>query len=84
MKAPSSPKSSRRRAPRLRSYIVPVVHVLEFGVEVRVQAPNAKAAKRLAEADNGSLENVAGGYDWNRQTFVKAKLGTWAKVVRDE
>ena len=61
-----------------RTFIVPVVHHLTFGVEVQVEAHSLAEARRLAVLPNASI--MGDGYDWNRQDFTKATVGGWRKI----
>lgn len=66
--------------PKLRRYVVPVVHVVHFGLEVVVEARSMKEAAKLAR--DTSAEPVD-GYDWCRADTVEARLGTWDKIKRE-
>ena len=55
-------------------YRVPVVHLVEFGMDIGVEAHNLTEAKRLALAGN------EGRYDLNRMNFKSARLGTWQPI----
>jgi chromosome condensin MukBEF MukE localization factor len=63
---------------KLKTYIVPVVHVVEFGCEVRVEAKNREHAERLAR--DPAAEVVEEGYDWNRSATVRARRGYWDRI----
>jgi hypothetical protein len=67
----------------LKTYIVPVVHVLEFGCEVRVEARNKQEAAQLAR--RGDAEMASGdGYDWDRSELVRVRRGSWDKIKEEE
>jgi hypothetical protein len=66
--------------PRLKTYIVPVVHVLEFGCEVRVQARNRPEASRLALKKDAEMAS-GDGYDWDRSELVRTRRGSWDKIT---
>lgn len=66
-----------------KTYIVPVVHYVSFGCEVRVEARNKKEARRLALRPDAEIDG--NGYDWDRMNFTRARIGEWQpiKIVRD-
>lgn len=68
--------SSAAGAPR--AFVVPVVHYVRFGGEVKVEAASPEEAARLATDGRGFLTE---GYDWNRMEFQHAELGTWQPAL---
>jgi hypothetical protein len=76
-----TPKPWRIR--RLKTYIVPVVHVLEFGCEVRVQARNRPEASRLALKKDAEMAS-GDGYDWDRSELVRTRRGSWDKITEEK
>lgn len=62
-------------------YIVPVVHVVEFGLEIEIEAENIAQAKQLAlDVTNGGND----GYDWSRCELKNARIGHWQSVKERE
>lgn len=66
----------------LKTYIVPVVHRVEFGCEVRVQARNKREAAKLAK--DHKAEVIGEGYDWSRYELTQVRQGYWQEIEEED
>lgn len=74
----SHPSETSSAAGAARVFVVPVVHYVRFGGEVRVEATSPDEAARLA-TDGRNFQTE--GYDWSRMEFERAELGTWTPAL---
>lgn len=62
-------------------FIVPVVHIMEFGLEVEVEAETLEEAKLLAMSPNAEIAS-GDGYDWDRQEVIAVRMGYWQEIKK--
>lgn len=67
--------STKPKAKRKRTYIIPVVVTGQFGVDAEIRATSRKEAEALAK--KGDLGDSCDGYDWNRWVEIKYEIGDW-------
>ena len=61
-------------------FTLPIVHVVEFGMEIEVEASTLAEARKLAlDANAESTE----GYDWDRMQFLRSRIGNWQKITKE-
>lgn len=75
-------KNKTKQPKKLKTYTVPVVHHVSFGMEIEVQASNLREAREKAlrfDADTGG-----DGYDWDRMELEKTRIGQWQKIAISE
>lgn len=65
--------------PKKKTYRVPTVVYCTFGCELEVRASSVKEAKKLILAGHGTMPDGE-GYDWDRFTEHKYKLGDWEEI----
>jgi hypothetical protein len=64
---------------KLKTYIVPVVHLVAFSGEVEIEARSKTEARKLAR--NPDLAFIGEEYDWDRSTTVSAQLAAGCKAT---